>query len=254
MADFQYSLFNKGLRVWLRNPDDSEAHGDAESGPPVWVKGTIIELLEDGHALVRTDAPPHIQLDVAVAELYPRNVQENVDDMVSYSNLHEAAILNNILVRYRDPELQQIYTMAGPILISVNPYTLVKDSEGVGIYDDKYISKYRSRPSQAALDVMSPESRKAASLGPHVFAVAEDTLVQFRKENKSQSVIISGESGSGKTECTKQIMQYLTVCADDSVTSSGESAEAMGPKLLRTNPILEALGNAKTVRNDNSSR
>ena len=96
-------------------------------------------------------------------------------------------------------------------------------------------------------------------LSPHVFAIAETSFEAMREENASQSILVSGESGAGKTETAKQIMHYLAHMggrADDgdATTAADSSSRPVEQKVLESNPLLEAFGNAKTVRNDNSSR
>eukprot|EP00466_Bigelowiella_natans_P012031 jgi/Bigna1/34821/e_gw1.7.15.1 len=125
-------------------------------------------------------------------------------------------------------EQNKIYTNVGTILISVNPY------QRLPLYTEQVLKKYTSR----GLGVVD--------MPPHVFNIAHDAFYGVTSFSKGQSIIISGESGAGKTEATKQCLQYLAAIAGS--TSDVEK------KVLRANPILEAFGNAKTLRNDNSSR
>ena len=188
----------------------------------------------------------------------------------------------NVRVRYNN---QQIYTKAGQILVIMNPYTLVRDANGVGIYDIFYMRKYRNRPSEQALGRMTAARREQARMPPHVFECADNVFTKLFKDMECQSVIISGESGAGKTETTKQIMQYLANVSNLSNTSAqasqdiaqarrrsvgrrgslggsenkfqvekGDNKAVIEQQLLQSNPILESFGNSKTMRNDNSSR
>ena len=166
----------------------------------------------------------------------------------------------------------------------MNPYTLCRDQNGVGIYDELYMRKYRNRPTEAQLARMSAHRREEARLPPHVFETADTVYTRLFRDMECQSVIISGESGAGKTETTKQIMQYVANISTLSAkgkknNSSNELALARrrsigrrgslgGPdnkfqagekalieqQLLQSNPILESFGNSKTLRNNNSSR
>jgi myosin heavy subunit len=193
------------------------------------------------------------------------------------------ALTQNVRVRYN---AKQIYTKAGEILCIMNPYTLCRDKNGVGIYDEMYMKKYRNRPSESALARMSAQRRADARLPPHVFETADVVYTRLFKDMECQSVIISGESGAGKTETTKQIMQYVANISslsrnggkrssmDDLAgarrRSIGRRGSLGGPdnkfqaaagdkalieqQLLQSNPILESFGNSKTLRNNNSSR
>ena len=135
-------------------------------------------------------------------------------------------------VRYQN---QQIYTKAGQILVIMNPYTLVRDANGVGIYDQLYMRKYRNRPTEAALGRMTAARRDEARMPPHVFECADNVFTKLFKDMECQSVIISGESGAGKTETTKQIMQYLANVSnlDSSKSSSQDIAQARRRSLGR---------------------
>ena len=165
----------------------------------------------------------------------------------------------------------------------MNPYKLVKDANGVGIYDILYMRKYRNRPTDAALGRMTAQRREEARVPPHIFECADNVFTKLFKDMECQSIIISGESGAGKTETTKQIMQYLANVSNlgkktQDIASArrrslGRRGSLGGPdnqfliggennkdkalieqQLLQSNPILESFGNSKTMRNDNSSR
>eukprot|EP01114_Cavostelium_apophysatum_P013166 TRINITY_DN3125_c0_g1_i3.p1 TRINITY_DN3125_c0_g1~~TRINITY_DN3125_c0_g1_i3.p1 ORF type:complete len:2243 (+),score=811.97 TRINITY_DN3125_c0_g1_i3:147-6875(+) len=147
-----------------------------------------------------------------------------VEDMITMDKLTSEALLNNLELRYNH---DLIYTYVGTILAAVNPYQVLP------IFAFENVKKYRD----------APRSKK---MPPHIFAVAEAAYHDLREERKSQSILISGESGSGKTESTKLILQYLASLSDQQ--------SRIRQSILEANPILEAFGNAKTIRNNNSSR
>nr|XP_034311051.1 unconventional myosin-XV isoform X10 [Crassostrea gigas] len=147
-----------------------------------------------------------------------------VEDMINLSVLDESVIQRNIRIRY---ERELIYTFTGSILVSVNPYKMFN------IYGLDMVKKYEGRP--------------LGSMPPHLFAIGSASYGKMMKDTENQVLVISGESGSGKTEATKLIMQYLAA-----VNKSGNNL--ITEQILEANPLLESFGNAKTIRNDNSSR
>ena len=146
------------------------------------------------------------------------------DNLIDIPHLNEPSVLNAVNLRFNQ---NKIYTYTGKILISVNPF---KD---FGLYSDKNIQNYK-------IDSIK------SSLEPHIFQIADNAYKNLIKFNKNQTILISGESGAGKTHGTKVMMKYLTKLSD-----TGNKIEE---KVIQSNPILEAFGNAKTLRNDNSSR
>ncbi|XP_073711800.1 myosin VIa isoform X7 [Misgurnus anguillicaudatus] len=138
--------------------------------------------------------------------------------------LNEATLLNNVRVRYSK---DRIYTFVANILIAVNPYYEIPK-----LYSPETISQYKGR--------------SLGTLPPHVFAIADKAYRDMKVLKMSQSIIVSGESGAGKTENTKFVLRYLT-------TSYG-TGQDIDERIVEANPLLEAFGNAKTVRNNNSSR
>ncbi|KAK5109794.1 hypothetical protein LTR62_006527 [Meristemomyces frigidus] len=153
--------------------------------------------------------------------------QVGVSDLTLISKISNEAINDNLKMRFENAE---IYTYIGHVLVSVNPF---KD---LGIYTDKVLDSYRGK--------------NRLEVAPHVFAIAESAYYNMKAYNENQCVIISGESGAGKTEAAKRIMQYIA-----SVSGGTDSSiQQIKDMVLATNPLLESFGNAKTLRNNNSSR
>ncbi|KAM9316471.1 unconventional myosin-VIIb [Gastrophryne carolinensis] len=154
--------------------------------------------------------------------MHPSSAQ-GVEDMIRLGELNEAGIVHNLHIRYKE---HNIYTYTGAILIAVNPY------EELSLYNPEHIYMYRNR--------------RIGELPPHIFALADTCFFAMKRNNTDQCCVISGESGAGKTESTKLMLQFLA-------SSSGQHSW-IEQQILEANPILEAFGNAKTIRNDNSSR
>uniref|UniRef100_F6HVL1 Myosin-11 n=1 Tax=Vitis vinifera TaxID=29760 RepID=F6HVL1_VITVI len=168
---------------------------------------------------------------VNLLKIYPKDTEApagGVDDMTKLSYLHEPGVLQNLKSRY---ELNEIYTYTGNILIAINPFQRLPH-----IYDAHMMQQYKGAPF--------------GELSPHVFAVADVAYRAMINEGKSNSILVSGESGAGKTETTKMLMRYLAFLGGR-VATEGRTVEQ---QVLESNPVLEAFGNAKTVRNNNSSR
>lgn len=177
-------------------------------------------------AVLLPSPPQQYELDVSRSynEVHPSSLSA-VDNMVAMEELSEAAILHNLRLRF-DENL--IYTHISNILVSINPF------QALAIYGPGIMKEYRERLA------------KMEKVAPHVYSLAHAAYVNLRSESADQSVIISGESGAGKTEAMKLVLQYMA-----EMSGQGNDVEQ---QLLSSNPIIEAFGNAKTVRNNNSSR
>ncbi|KAL3061380.1 hypothetical protein OYC64_009542 [Pagothenia borchgrevinki] len=214
-------LYTEYNRVWI--PDAGHVWRSAEILRDFHLGDNVLDLLlEDG-------TENHYPVDPAKPQLPPlRNpdilVGEN--DLTALSYLHEPAVLHNLKVRFVESKI--IYTYCGIILVAVNPY------KQLHIYGDAIIHAY--------------SGQNMGDMDPHIFAVAEEAYKQMARNHKNQSIIVSGESGAGKTVSARYAMRYFAV-----VSKSG-SKTRVEDKVLASNPITEAIGNAKTTRNDNSSR
>ncbi|KAJ8340437.1 hypothetical protein SKAU_G00350700 [Synaphobranchus kaupii] len=211
-------LYTKYNRVWI--PDSEEVWKSAEILKNYKSGDSELELqLEDGTEL-------KYPLDAQLPHLRNPDILVGENDLTALSYLHEPAVLHNLNVRFVESKI--IYTYCGIILVAVNPY------KQLPIYGDAVIHAY--------------SGQNMGDMDPHIFAVAEEAYKQMARNNKNQSIIVSGESGAGKTVSARYTMRYFAV-----VSKSGNNTR-VEDKVLASNPVTEAFGNAKTTRNDNSSR
>ncbi|KAM4631865.1 myosin-11 isoform 2-T2 [Discoglossus pictus] len=206
--------------VWV----PSEKHG-FETASIKEEKGdeVLVELAENGKKMT-------ISKD-DVQKMNPPKFSK-VEDMAELTCLNEASVLHNLRERYFSG---LIYTYSGLFCVVVNPYKLLP------IYSEKIIDMYKGK--------------KRHEMPPHIYAIADNAYRSMLQDREDQSILCTGESGAGKTENTKKVIQYLAMVASShkgkkDTTITGE----LEKQLLQANPILEAFGNAKTVKNDNSSR
>ncbi|XP_039040957.1 myosin-2-like [Hibiscus syriacus] len=199
---------NKKLRVWCRQPKG------------VWEPGAIQSTSGEESFVSLSNGNV---VKVSANDLLPANpdILEGVNDLIQLVYLNEPSVLHNLKYRYYR---NMIYSKAGPVLVAVNPY---KD---IPIYGKDFATSYKEKATDS----------------PHVFAVADTAYNEMMNGRVNQSIIISGESGAGKTETAKFTMQYLAAL--------GGGNGVIESKILDTHFILEAFGNAKTSRNDNSTR
>lgn len=198
--------------VWAR---------DSQAG---YIQGRITEMGAHEYE-VQPEDNKHPKRNCIPEDIFPScEAVSDHDDNCELMFLNEATLLDNIKNRYYK---DKIYTYVANILIAVNPYKEIRD-----LYAKTTIKRYNGK--------------SLGELPPHVYAIADKAIRDMRVLKLSQSIIVSGESGAGKTESTKYLLRYLC-----------DAASAAGPietKILDANPILEAFGNAKTTRNNNSSR
>uniref|UniRef100_A0A0E0PQH6 Myosin motor domain-containing protein n=1 Tax=Oryza rufipogon TaxID=4529 RepID=A0A0E0PQH6_ORYRU len=205
-----------GSHIWLEDKDLA------------WIDGEVFRI-EGQKAHIRTTNGNMVV--ASISDIHPKDTEvhsDGIDDMIRLSYLHEPGVLNNLSVRYAK---NIIYTYTGNILIAINPFQRLPH-----LAEPHTMEKYKGA--------------NFGELDPHVFAIADISYRQMMNERKSNSILVSGESGAGKTETTKMLMRYLAFLGGRSRTG-GRTVEQ---QVLESNPVLEAFGNAKTVRNNNSSR
>ncbi|XP_047015859.2 myosin VIa isoform X6 [Ictalurus punctatus] len=204
-----------------------------EDGKPVWAPhptdgfqlGTIVDIGANS-LTIEPLKDKGKTFTASVSQVFPAedDINKHVEDNCSLMYLNEATLLNNVRVRYSK---DKIYTYVANILIAVNPYYDIPK-----LYSPDTIKQY--------------QGRSLGTLPPHVYAIADKAYRDMKVLKMSQSIVVSGESGAGKTENTKFVLRYLT-------TSYG-TGQDIDERIVEANPLLEAFGNAKTVRNNNSSR
>ncbi|XP_040840603.1 unconventional myosin-Vb [Ochotona curzoniae] len=211
----------KYTRVWIPDPDE------------VWCSAELTKDYKEGDKCLQ------LRLEDETTREYSIDVQNNQlpflrnpdilvgeNDLTALSYLHEPAVLHNLKVRFL--ESNHIYTYCGIVLVAINPY------EQLPIYGQDVIYAY--------------SGQNMGDMDPHIFAVAEEAYKQMARDEKNQSIIVSGESGAGKTVSAKYSMRYFATVGGSASDTNIEE------KVLASSPIMEAIGNAKTTRNDNSSR
>ncbi|KAM4016654.1 myosin-10-like isoform 8-T9 [Anomaloglossus baeobatrachus] len=214
-------------QVWV----PSEKHGfEAASIKEERGDEVVLELAENGKKVV-------INKD-DIQKMNPPKFTK-VEDMAELTCLNEASVLHNLKDRYYSG---LIYTYSGLFCVVINPY------KNLPIYTEQIVEMYRGK--------------KRHEMPPHIYAISETAYRSMLQDREDQSILCTGESGAGKTENTKKVIQYLAHVASSHKgrkehTAPNSSAVSYGElehQLLQANPILEAFGNAKTVKNDNSSR
>eukprot|EP00924_Labyrinthula_sp_SR-Ha-C_P016735 maker-scaffold_6-snap-gene-13.6-mRNA-1 protein AED:0.23 eAED:0.23 QI:0/0/0/0.5/1/1/2/0/1731 len=216
--------FKKGAYVWVRDEDLIVTPGKVLKG---FKKGqpTTLQLVERDNQEIKLKGreTEHIK------KCDKRNLNPQ-DDLTKLRQLTEDSILFALRKRFSE---DTIYTALGPVLVSVNPF------KELPIYSPDILDSY-----------MSDTGNKP----PHVFQIAQRNYSQMINNRQDQCCIVTGESGAGKTEATKLILQFLTEKSSAASPASRSRSEELSKKILDMNPLLEAFGNAKTGRNNNSSR
>uniref|UniRef100_A0A8C3BNG6 Uncharacterized protein n=2 Tax=Anatinae TaxID=2068716 RepID=A0A8C3BNG6_CAIMO len=199
-----------------------------------FVKGTI-QSKESGKVTVKTEGGE--TLTVKEDQIFSMNPPkyDKIEDMAMMTHLHEPAVLYNLKERYA---AWMIYTYSGLFCVTVNPY------KWLPVYNPEVVLAYRGKKRQEA--------------PPHIFSISDNAYQFMLTDRENQSILITGESGAGKTVNTKRVIQYFaTIAASGEKKKEEQSGKMQGTledQIISANPLLEAFGNAKTVRNDNSSR
>ncbi|KAG8532004.1 uncharacterized protein KY384_003640 [Bacidia gigantensis] len=231
--------YDVGTRAWQPDPTEGWVASEVESKKVQGDKVTLLFQLANGESksIQTTLAALQEDSNANLPPLMNPAILEASDDLTNLSHLNEPAVLQAIRLRYSQKE---IYTYSGIVLIATNPFARV-DSLYVPGMVQVYAGKQRT--SQA----------------PHLFAIAEEAFTDMLRDNKNQTIVVSGESGAGKTVSAKYIMRYFAT--RESPDQPGKRAKGIADtmseteeQILATNPVMEAFGNAKTTRNDNSSR
>uniref|UniRef100_A0A3Q3JM93 Myosin motor domain-containing protein n=1 Tax=Monopterus albus TaxID=43700 RepID=A0A3Q3JM93_MONAL len=200
----------------------------------MYVKGKLVKK-EGGKATVETDKGKTVT--VKEDDIHPRNPPkfDKIEDMAMMTHLNEPCVLYNLKERYAS---WMIYTYSGLFCVVVNPY------KWLPVYDEQVVVAYRGKKR-----IESP---------PHIFSISDNAYQFMLTDRENQSVLITGESGAGKTVNTKRVIQYFAIIAMTSSKKAeptpGKMKGSLEDQIVAANPLLEAYGNAKTVRNDNSSR
>nr|XP_054501113.1 myosin heavy chain, skeletal muscle, adult-like isoform X5 [Agelaius phoeniceus] len=219
----QNKPFDAKTSVFVAHPKES------------FVKGTITSR-ESGKVTVKTEGGETLTVkDDQVFSMNPPKY-DKIEDMAMMTHLHEPAVLYNLKERYA---AWMIYTYSGLFCVTVNPY------KWLPVYNPEVVLAYRGKKRQEA--------------PPHIFSISDNAYQFMLTDRENQSILITGESGAGKTVNTKRVIQYFATIAASGdkkkeEQTSGKMQGTLEDQIISANPLLEAFGNAKTVRNDNSSR
>ncbi|KAM6297635.1 myosin-1B-like isoform 1-T1 [Aegotheles albertisi] len=200
-----------------------------------YVKSTV-QSRESGKVTVKTEGGETLTVkDDQIFSMNPPKY-DKIEDMAMMTHLHEPAVLYNLKERYA---AWMIYTYSGLFCVTVNPY------KWLPVYNPEVVLAYRGKKRQEA--------------PPHIFSISDNAYQFMLTDRENQSILITGESGAGKTVNTKRVIQYFaTIAASGDKKKeeqpAGKMQGTLEDQIISANPLLEAFGNAKTVRNDNSSR
>ncbi|XP_063071714.1 myosin heavy chain, fast skeletal muscle-like [Engraulis encrasicolus] len=248
MGDGDMECFGPAA-IYLRKPEKERLEAqtrpfDAKSAffcvdkAEDYVKCTL-KKRDGGKATVDTlEGDKSKEVTVKEDEIFPMNPPkyDKIEDMAMMTHLHEPSVLFNLKERYA---AWMIYTYSGLFCVTVNPY------KWLPVYDQVVVEGYRGK--------------KRIEAPPHIFSISDNAYQFMLQDRENQSVLITGESGAGKTVNTKRVIQYFATIAvaggkKEQPAQAGKIQGSLEDQIIAANPLLEAYGNAKTVRNDNSSR
>ncbi|ODM23579.1 hypothetical protein SI65_01168 [Aspergillus cristatus] len=231
--------YEVGTRAWQPEPTEGWVASEVKEKLVDGDKVQLVFELENGETKTIETTQAELQVDnnPKLPPLMNPAMLEASEDLTNLSHLNEPAVLQAIKLRYAQKE---IYTYSGIVLIATNPFARV-DSLYVPQMVQVYAGKHR------------------ASQAPHLFAIAEEAFADMLRDGQNQTIVVSGESGAGKTVSAKYIMRYFATRESSDqpgkyTTSRADAISETEEQILATNPVMEAFGNAKTTRNDNSSR
>jgi len=231
--DFKFLAINKAKLMAEAPPYDGQKSVFVPDAKEGYIRGEI-EGTKGDDVMVKTAKGESKTFKKDVVQ--PRNPPkfEKMEDMANMSYLSESAVLHNLRERYTST---LIYTYSGLFCIAVNPY------KRLPIYGMNVVKKYKGK--------------KKNEVPPHLFSIADNAYSNMLQDRENQSCLITGESGAGKTENTKKVISYFALVAAcsagaDKVEDDGKGS--LEDQIVQCNPVLEAYGNAKTTRNNNSSR
>ncbi|XP_034713226.1 myosin heavy chain, fast skeletal muscle-like [Etheostoma cragini] len=239
-TDAEMAIYGKAA-VYLRKPERERIEAqtapfDAKSAcyvadvKELYLKAKIIK--KDGGKVTVEVLDTKEERTVKEDDVYPMNPPkyDKIEDMAMMTHLNEASVLYNLKERFA---AWMIYTYSGLFCATVNPY------KWLPVYDSECVSAYRGK--------------KRMEAPPHIFSVSDNAFQFMLTDRENQSVLITGESGAGKTVNTKRVIQYFATISVGG-PKRDESKGSLEDQIIAANPLLEAYGNAKTIRNDNSSR
>ncbi|PGH05977.1 hypothetical protein AJ79_06666 [Helicocarpus griseus UAMH5409] len=231
-------IFDIGTRAWQPDPTEGWVGSEVVEKSMDGDKVTLVFSLENGETktIETTEAELSLDNNGTLPPLMNPAMLEASEDLTNLSHLNEPAVLQAIKLRYHQKE---IYTYSGIVLIATNPFARV-DS----LYVPQMVQVYAGK--------------QRATQAPHLFAIAEEAFSDMLRDTRNQTIVVSGESGAGKTVSAKYIMRYFATRGTPDKTGTynagKDSISETEEQILATNPVMEAFGNAKTTRNDNSSR